>query len=237
LNNAFNCTQWHTPSLLHCLLPCKLSRDYKVYLRITVKYTFWSIKLYTPSLLGSILQSTLSSWKVHSITLEYILLCMMLLQAWSRSLISGRSLALRGISLRHFAQDGVMQVHEVNEVWSLGASRSVWEDVECKLTYVNFRRVLDHRREFQLSFEVTGISDDWYRSIMGVCAMRCRTPQRPRENIRCTWEHLGMQATSVWAPTTIQRGPVKCLRAPWITAEHSGWTPSPLSHCKCAWNS
>ena len=43
-------------------------------------------------------------------------------------------------------------------------SRSVWEDVECKLRSVNFRRVSDPRRVFQQAFGVTGISDDRSRS-------------------------------------------------------------------------
>jgi len=55
-------------------------------------------------------------------------------------------------------------LHQQNVFKSLGASRSVWEDVEWKLRCVKFRRVSDPRRAFQPVFGVTGISDDWYRS-------------------------------------------------------------------------
>jgi hypothetical protein len=38
----------------------------------------------------------------------------------------------------------------------------------CKLRYVNFRRVSDPRRAFQLAFRVKGIFDNRYTSTMGV---------------------------------------------------------------------
>jgi hypothetical protein len=47
--------------------------------------------------------------------------------------------------------------------------------VECKLRKVNFRRVSDPRRAFRLAFRVTGISDDWYRSSMGVIVISLGT--------------------------------------------------------------
>ena len=50
--------------------------------------------------------------------------------------------------------------HQQNVFQSLGASRSVWEDVECKLRCVNFRRVSDCRRAFRPAFGVTEISVD-----------------------------------------------------------------------------
>jgi len=40
--------------------------------------------------------------------------------------------------------------------------------VEWKLRSVNFRRVSDPRRVLRQGFRVTGISDDSYRSMMGV---------------------------------------------------------------------
>jgi len=81
--------------------------------------------------------------------------------------------------------------HQEDVFWSLEASRSVWEDVECKLRCVNFRRVSDHRRAFWLAFRVTGIPDDWYRSTMGVIVITLETPWSAGENFGCTWEHVG----------------------------------------------
>jgi hypothetical protein len=42
----------------------------------------------------------------------------------------------------------------------IAKTRSVWEDVECILRIVNFRRVSDSRRAFWPVLRVTGISDD-----------------------------------------------------------------------------
>jgi hypothetical protein len=75
-----------------------------------------------------------------------------------------------------------------NYILSLGASRSVWEDVECKLRSVNFRRVLDPRRAFWPALGVTGISDDGYRSTMGVIVISLGTPPSTTENFGCTLE-------------------------------------------------
>jgi len=60
--------------------------------------------------------------------------------------------------------------------------------VECKLRWVNFRRVSDPRRAFQPAFRVTGISDDWYRSSIGVIVISLRTPRSAREHFGSTWE-------------------------------------------------
>jgi hypothetical protein len=54
----------------------------------------------------------------------------------------------------------IKPLHQQNEFSSLQASRCVWEDVECKLICVNFRRVSDRRRVFLLAFRVTGSTDD-----------------------------------------------------------------------------
>jgi len=69
--------------------------------------------------------------------------------------------------------------------------------VECKLRCVNFRRVSDSRRAFLPAFRVTEISDDWYRSTMGVIVIGLGMPQSAGENFECngdhwrqTWEHL-----------------------------------------------
>jgi len=79
--------------------------------------------------------------------------------------------------------------------------------VECKLRYVNFRRVSDPRRAFWPAFRVTGISDDRYRSTMGVIVICLGTPgsiwKRRRQvwkHQQQAWEHLGVPVTSLGAP-------------------------------------
>jgi len=101
--------------------------------------------------------------------------------------------------------------------------------VECKLRCVNFRRVSDPGRAFRPAFRVTGISDDWYKSTMGVIVISLGTPRSSGENFRCTWEHLGAPATSQGAPMTSLRAPMMSLGAPAtslgappITVEQSG---------------
>jgi len=108
--------------------------------------------------------------------------------------------------------------------------------VECKLRCVNFRRVSDTRRAFRPAFGVTKISDDWYRSTMGVIATSLGTPWSAGENFGCTWEHLGALATSQGAPatslgspetslgvpTSSLGAPATSLAAPRITVEQSG---------------
>jgi len=118
-----------------------------------------------------------------------------------------------------------------NVFQSLGASRSVWEDVECKLRCVNFRRESDPRRAFRLAFRVTEISDDCCTSTMGVIVRSLGTAWSARENIRCTWEHQGVQATSLGAPMTNLGAPMTRMGAPAtslgatrITVEQSGKT-------------
>ena len=92
------------------------------------------------------------------------------------------------------------RLHPQNIFQSLEASRSVWEEVECKLRWVNFRRVWDPRRAFRPAFRVPEISDDWYSSTMGVIVISLEAPRSAGENVRCTWEHLGAPATSLGAP-------------------------------------
>jgi len=87
--------------------------------------------------------------------------------------------------------------------------------VECKLGWVNFRSVLDHRRPFRPALGVIDISHDWYRTTMGVIVIGVGIPRSAGENVGCTWEHLRAPATSLGVPTT-------CLRAPRITVEQSG---------------
>jgi len=74
--------------------------------------------------------------------------------------------------------------------------------VECKLRCVNFRRILDPTRAFRQALGVTGISEDWYRITMEVIVISLKTSQSTRENFGCTWEHLGVLATSFEAPVT-----------------------------------
>jgi len=78
--------------------------------------------------------------------------------------------------------------HQWNVFQSLGASRSVWEDVEVKLRSINFRRESDHRRVMWPAFRVCGISDDWYRSSTEVILIWFGTHWRTGENIGFTWQ-------------------------------------------------
>jgi len=109
LNDPLNCTRWHTPSLLDCTLPSKLSKHSQVHLQIAVKYapncTWW----YTPSLLGAILPSTLSRGKTLPLSLTYMLPCT-LPHARSRDMLGCRPQAPRGMSNRCQAAGGVRQV-------------------------------------------------------------------------------------------------------------------------------
>jgi hypothetical protein len=61
--------------------------------------------------------------------------------------------------------------------------------VECKPRCVDIRRVSDRRWVFRLAFGVTGISDDWCRSITGVIVISSvvNTAVRQRE----LWVYLG----------------------------------------------
>jgi hypothetical protein len=67
--------------------------------------------------------------------------------------------------------------------------------VEYKLRCVNFRRVSDLRRSFLSAFRVTEISDDCYRSTMGVIVIGLGTPRSAGESFGFPWEHLGAPAT------------------------------------------
>jgi hypothetical protein len=86
--------------------------------------------------------------------------------------------------------------------------------VECELRCVNFRRVSDPRRAFQLAIGGCDISDDWYRSMMGVIVMSFRPSQCAGENFGCAWKHLGVPVTSQRGPTTSLGGPMTCLGGP-----------------------
>jgi hypothetical protein len=79
------------------------------------------------------------------------------------------------------------------------ASRSVWEDVQCKLRRVNFRRVLNPRRVFRQASRVTWICDDRYRSNWDLwCLIQeydesaCDKFGSRSECQREPWVHLGV---------------------------------------------
>jgi hypothetical protein len=125
--------------------------------------------------------------------------------------------------------------------------------VEYKLRSVHFRRVSDPRRGFRPAFRVTGISDDCYRSIMGVSVIGLETPRSAGENFEFTCQHLGVPAISLGAPTTSLGAPgstsVKAGYAgdksrcagdmswgsddkPWSTGNNSGSTSN---HSRAVW--
>jgi hypothetical protein len=79
--------------------------------------------------------------------------------------------------------------HQQNISKSLGASRRDLENVECKLRCVNFRRVSDHGKAFQLPFGVTGIPDDWFRSSMGVTVISLKSPETASDKAGSTAIH------------------------------------------------
>ena len=85
-------------------------------------------------------------------------------------------------------------LHRQNLFYSLGASRSVWENVECKLRNVNFRRVSEPRRAFRPALVETCISDDRYRDTKGVIVISLETRQNAGENFGCTWEYCWTNA-------------------------------------------
>ena len=87
-------------------------------------------------------------------------------------------------------------LHQQNVFESLGASRSVWEDVECKYRCVNFRRVSDPRRAFLLACKET-------RSVCNKLGSVDNKPGNTWERWRQTWgrrqqvwEHLESQQRS-----------------------------------------
>jgi len=86
---------------------------------------------------------------------------------------------------------------QYNVFQSLGASRSDWENVECKLRCINFRSVSDPRRAFRPAFRRSMMSDYWFMSTMGVIVLSLGTPRSAGGNFGCSWEHLGGLAISL----------------------------------------
>jgi len=59
-------------------------------------------------------------------------------------------------------------VHQQKVFQSVGASRCGGNKVEYKFISIKYWRVSDHRRVFQLAFNVTSMSNNFFRSGMGV---------------------------------------------------------------------
>jgi len=64
------------------------------------------------------------------------------------------------------------------------------------------------------AFRVTGISDDWYRSTMGVIVIGLVICWSTREIIRCTWQRGEQSCEDLGAPATT-------LGEPRMTVEQS----------------
>jgi len=73
-------------------------------------------------------------------------------------------------------------------------------DVECKFRRFNSRIVPERRRDYWPAFGATGLYDDWSRSATGVVVISLRTLWSARENVGCSWQHLGGPVRSLGAP-------------------------------------
>ena len=111
--------------------------------------------------------------------------------------------------------------YQQNVFWWLEDSWSVWEDVECKLRGVNFRRVSNPTSAFLPAFKVTGIPDNCYRSTMGVIVIGLWTLQSNGENLECTWERLGAPVINLGVPATSLGAPATSLGVYRITVQQS----------------
>jgi len=107
--DAHTCTWWQ-PACLTVHYQTGTHADLKHTPGHAFKYSSNSTRWYTPSLLGSMLPSTLSRVTTLPISLDYMLTCT-LLHAWSRDLLSCRNQARGGVSCRHQA------VHQQNVKW------------------------------------------------------------------------------------------------------------------------
>jgi len=70
--------------------------------------------------------------------------------------------------------------------------------VERKLTSVDFRRVSNPWRAFQPAFRVTGISDDMYRSTMGVMVVCLGTLWSDKDKPGSTNDKPGSAGDKPW---------------------------------------
>jgi hypothetical protein len=91
-------------------------------------------------------------------------------------------------------------LHQQNVFLSLEPSSSVWEDVECKLRCVNFRRVSDSRRAYLLASTVTGSAGDQPWSVNEkpgrTWKRQWQTWKRRHQTSECrqhVWDHLESQ--------------------------------------------
>ena len=108
--------------------------------------------------------------------------------------------------------------------------------MECKLRWVNFRRVSDYRRAFRLAFRVTEISDDWYRSTRGVMVIGLGTPRCTGESFWCTWE-CWLQVWEHWWQDWVRWQQVwEHLESRQGTPSSLGMVQACLECCRCAWN-
>jgi len=84
----------------------------------------------------------------------------------------------------------------------------VWEEAECNLRRVNFRRELDPGRAFRPAIRVTGISDTWYRSTMGAAVKNleglglllntCGNPKLTVRDAGFLWIFIRRTAGVIW---------------------------------------
>jgi len=162
-----NCTRWHTPSLLDCTLPSKISRYSQVHLQVPLKYAPNCTRWYTPSLHAAMPPSTLSREKTLPMSLDYMLPCM-LLHAGSRDLLSCRHQAPGGVRLvvygmqclvgdewrvaggrRHILAEVKTLVDII--VWTLSWARPLWQDLRMPQTHgVDIFRLRFRRKGRQL---------------------------------------------------------------------------------------
>ena len=73
-----------------------------------------------------------------------------------------------------------------------------------------------------LAFRVTGISDDCYRSTMGVIGMGLGISRSAGENFQCTWERLGAPVTGLGAAGSAGDKPGRTGDKPGRTGDKPG---------------
>jgi hypothetical protein len=126
---------------------------------------------------------------------------------------------------------------------ALGASRSLWDAVECKRSCVNFNSGSDPSRAVLQPVRITGISENCKGCNMGGIEINLWTPRSTREISWYVSEYLGapagslgeltaclgvltttVGATTIWLreQTTFLGARKTLLRAQWITVEQSG---------------
>jgi len=142
----------------------------------------------------------------------------------------------------------ILGASSTESMWSLEVSRSIREDVECKLRCINFRRVSNARRALLLALRVTGISDYRYRSTKREKMIDLGIPQSAGEHFGSFYQHLQgptasprVQTTNPGVLTTSLQGPRSPGDMSANPSNHSSevWETEhlPLGCCRCAWNS